>query len=268
MTTNIKNMSFSELNAQIEEFNNQIEEIRNKMEELVSERQTRQEEAINNWKLHMAQVLEDTRILLEMGIDPHSISPLTDDNFFKNDFNPEENQTETPSAISESNSEVVETTTNDETVVEDEKVVKEADTSESIINDEPVSEEKTQYPLLTPFYKLWKIKPHKKEKPVKKGTGDTNINPYTDNRMVGKITTPFYKLYTDKPVRAGLKLGNMKFKKTYPDPEETRVVSAVGYSPTLTYTHCDYYVWIGPKYNEKGDLILPTCGSSEMKEAA
>ena len=73
MTTNIKDMSFSELNSMIADFNKQMEEIRNRIEDAVSERQNRKDEAINNWKLHTAQVLEDTKVLLDMGIDPHSL---------------------------------------------------------------------------------------------------------------------------------------------------------------------------------------------------
>ena len=75
--------------------------------------------------------------------------------------------------------------------------------------------------------------------------------------MVSKFYTPYFELYEDS-VKNLMKIGNLKYKKSYPDPEESRVVSADGYCPTLTFTHSDLYVWIGPKYDEKGNRITPT----------
>ena len=87
MNTKLKEMRFCELKAQIEDFNHQIMDIKSKMEEMISERQNRKDEAIKNWKLHKNQleeftkavmeatysVVEDTKVLLNMGIDPHSL---------------------------------------------------------------------------------------------------------------------------------------------------------------------------------------------------
>ena len=70
MNTAVKEMSFNELNTQ-------IDELRKRIEELVSERETRKAEAVSNWKRHMELVREDTRILMEMGIDPATLASVS-----------------------------------------------------------------------------------------------------------------------------------------------------------------------------------------------
>ncbi|MCH5234812.1 MAG: hypothetical protein J1E16_05920 [Muribaculaceae bacterium] len=299
--TTIKDMSFSELNNMIAECNKQMEEIRNRMEEAVSERQNRKDEAINNWKLHTAQVLEDTKILLEMGIDLHSLSPFTDYDLRDEEINQEETAIEIKDEVPETI--VHDITANDETFVMEDREdniisVKESDGEKikdkevypplSAGDDEPeketenikeddikeltfdtsVSDDEHDNPLLTPFYKLFKLPVIKKEKTVRKETVDTCRNPFTSKGMTTRTLIPFYKLFSDGPIRAGLKMGNRKFKKTYPDPEETRVISADGYSPTLTYTHSDFWVWIGPEYDENGNMISETSAGDEIREVA
>lgn len=97
---------------------------------------------------------------------------------------------------------------------------------------------------------------------------DTSVNPYTGKDMTTRTLIPFYKLISDGPIGAGLKMGNRKFKKTYTDPEETRVVSADGYSPTLTYTHSDFWIMIGPQYDDNGEVISETSVGDEIKLVA
>ena len=274
MNTTVKEMSFNELNTQ-------IDELKKRIEELVSERETRKEEAINNWKRHMELVMEDTRILIEMGINPDTLTfaSVTDEPETNTiiEVEPEKHKEnkvfEELEVIEEF--EVMETpeiseTSLGETETEVEMPSSEHTSEPSVISsvDEGEHYKDEDKPLLTPYYKIWKIKTIKDKKfSRKKGTVDTNVNPYTGKRMVSKLYMPFYKLFTDQPIRTALKLGNRKHKKSYPDPEETRVVSADGYSPTLTYTHSDFWIWVGPKYNEHGEIVSDT-PLVEMKEVA
>ena len=257
MTTNIKEMSVYELNSHIAEFNARIAGLQSQIAEMVSERETRKEEAINSWKLHQAQLKEatkavekDTRILLAMGIDPYSL-PST----------PEVEKIDNNVVVKESDIESKDENEEDETIYDSTSTDYEtipSDDSEDDIEPETIREEVCENLLLTPFYRIWKLPVIKREKPEKKETIDTSINPYTGKRMVARKLIPFYKLYSDEPIRAAVKLGNLKYKESYPDPEETRVLSADGYCPTLTFTHSDSYVWVGPKYDDKGNIISPT----------
>ena len=249
MNTTVKEMSFNELNTQ-------IDELKKRIEELVSERETRKGEAVNNWKRHMELVMEDTRVLMEMGIDPNTLNPVS--------------TTEEPETTS--NIEVEQENPEEEEVIEESKVIDEPEvetpSSEPSVEESDSSKDEDDNPLLTPYYKIWKIKTTKdRESSRKKESVDKKINPITGKGMVSKLLMPFYRLFTDKPVRAGLKLGNRKHKKSYPDPEETRVVSADGYSPTLTYTHSDFWIWVGPKYDDRGEIVSET-PLMEMKEVA
>ena len=273
MNTTVKEMSFNELNTQ-------IDELKKRIEELVSERETRKEEAVNNWKRHMELVMEDTRILIEMGINPDTLTfeSVTDEPETNSIIEVEPKKNEENKVFEEL--EVIEEPEVAETPEVSETSLGETETDVEIPSSEPTCEpsvvssvdEREHYkdedkPLLTPYYKIWGMKTINKEKPSRtKETVDTTVNPYTGKRMVSKLHMPFYKLFTARPIRTALKLGNRKYKKSYPDPEETRVVSADGYSPTLTYTHSDFYVWVGPKYNEHGEIVsdTPLVGMKEV----
>lgn len=284
MNTTVKEMSFNELNTQ-------IDDLKKRIEELVSERETRKEEAINNWKRHMELVMRDTKILMEMGIDPHSLSPITDVDLVDKDAPDEEPQIENSPADCDGKEIISEISANNETFVDEDKKevvvkdnpalkinsvahidkVEEYEEKQTIAEQPPVEvydeDDEHNNPLLTPFYKMWKIKSVKRVESTRTSKIDTNINPFTGKKMTVKTRMPFYKLYSDKPIRGNLKLGNLQYKKCYPDPEETRVVSADGYAPTLTYTHSDFLIWIGPKYDENGNLIAETSGSEIGKAA-
>ena len=274
MNTTIKEMSFNELNTQ-------IDELKKRIEELVSERETRKEEAINNWKRHMELVMEDTRILIEMDINPDTLTfeSVTDEPETNTIIEVEPKKNE-ENKVSGELAVIVEPEVT-EIPEETETSLGETETDEEMPSSEPIYElsvvpsvEELEQstdedkPLLTPYYKVWGMKTINKEDPSKtKETVDTTVNPYTGKRMVSKLHMPFYKLFTDQPIRTALKLGNRKHKKSYPDPEETRVVSADGYSPTLTYTHSDFWIWVGPKYNEHGEIVSDT-PLKEMKGVA
>lgn len=257
MTTNIKEMSVYELNSHIAEFNAMIAGLQLQIAEMVSEKETRKEEAINSWKLHQAQLKEaskavekDTRILLVMGIDPYSLPSTPEVEKIEKNLVVEESDVVSSEENEEDETICADKNTNCETIVYDD--------SEDNIEPETINEEVSENILLTPFYKIWKLPVIKKEKPEKKETINTSINPYTGKKMTARKLVPFYKLYTDESIRAAVKLGNLKYKESYPDPEETRVVSTDGYSPTLTYTHSDFWIWVRPKYDDKGNIISPT----------
>ena len=274
MNTPVKELSFKELNTQ-------IDELKKRIEELVSERETRKEEAINNWKRHMELVMEDTRILIEMGINPDTLTfaSVTDEPETNSIIEVEPEKHKENKIFEEL--EVIEESEVTETPEVTETLLGETETDVEMPSSEPTTEslvvssveeleqsKDEDKPLLTPYYKIWGMKTINKEKPSRtKEAVDTTVNPYTGKRMVSKLHMPFYKLFTDQPIRTALKLGNRKHKKSYPDPEETRVVSVDGYSPTLTFTHSDFWVWVGPKYNEHGEIVSDT-PLVEMKEVA
>lgn len=296
------NILTADLNKQMEEIRNRMEEavseIQNRKKEAINNWE------LHNAQLKEAAkaVAQDMRILLGMGIDPYSLTSDDIENLNKKVICKEKTLDETPSCISETELPANEITTTYKTFeteqknkpdrivnegekntsndkeefahaitykrednIKDNKEIRETSKEETSVSE---SEDDSNHPLLTPYYKLWNLKTINKDKPVIKETIDRKHNPYTGRKMVNKLLTPFHKLFTDKPIKLGLKIGNFKFKKNYPDPEETRIVSVDGYSPTLTYTHSDFWIWIGPKYDENGEIISKTPIGKEIKMAA
>ena len=230
MKANVKEMSFAELNAM--------------MNAIATEIENRKEQAVSNYKQALAQ-------LAEMGIDPNTITI---------------GQTITTESEAE-----------DLTATEDSTYDTTYETKDEIVATEPVTDEdndayaESEEPepctktsrtrLLKPFYRIWEDLSDTKKKSSKKGktksVGTSKKHPARKDatvddapkkkRLVNKLLTPFYELFTDKPIKKQLRLGNLKHRKNYPDPEEARIVSADGISPTLTYTHCDFYIWIPPR---------------------
>ena len=215
MKANVKEMSFAELNAM--------------MNVIAAEIENRKEQAVSNYKQALAQ-------LAEMGIDPNTIT--IDQTITTESEAGELTATEdsTYDTTYETKDEIVAT-----------EPVTDEDNDACAESEEPEPRTKTcRNRLLKPFYRIWeelsdtKTKSTKKAKTKSTGTSKTK-------RLGNKLLTPFYKLFTDKPIKKQLRLGNLKYKKNYPDPEETRIVSADGISPTLTYTHSDFYIWIPPR---------------------
>ena len=215
MKANVKEMSFAELNAM--------------MNVIATEIENRKEQAVSNYKQALAQ-------LAEMGIDPNTI---TIDQTITTESETEELTTTEDSTYDttyETNDEIVAT-----------KPATDEDSDSCAESGEPEPCTKTcRNRLLKPFYRIWEELSDTKKKSSKKGKTKSAGTPKT-KRLGNKLLTPFYKLFTDKPIKKQLRLGNLKFKKNYPDPEETRIVSADGISPTLTYTHSDFYIWIPPR---------------------
>ena len=81
MTTNISEKSFKELNTLMSEVNVQMEELNRRKEEISAAIQSKKEQVVSDFVLHSnqymeayRQMMEDTRLMMEMGIDPTSIS--------------------------------------------------------------------------------------------------------------------------------------------------------------------------------------------------
>ena len=240
-------MTITDLKSEMETLKSEIEERQSKLDKLVSEFENRKNEVVNNWKQHMKLVMEDTKVMIEMGIDPSTLS------FDEMELSCDTIHVSDNTVIAEEN----DYDTMHETNIEgdnDEKTMMYS----PILNDiKDEMDDDDEYPFLSPFYKLWKLKINRTDKPKKKEKTSTDYNPITGIGMVAHHMIPFYKLYKDGPVRALLKIGNKKYKTDYPDPEEGRVISADGYMQTLTFTHSDCNIWIGPKYDENGNRITP-----------
>ena len=218
MKANVKEMSFAELNAM--------------MEVIATEIENRKEQAVSNYKQALAQ-------LAEMGIDPNTITidTTTEDSTYDTTYE-----------------------TKDEIVAAEPATDEDSDTCAESEEPEPCTKT-CRTRLLKPFYRILEELSDSKKKSSKKGktksTGKPKKHPAKKDatgddapktkRLGNKLLTPFYTLFTDKPIKKQLRLGNLKFKKKYPDPEETLIVSADGISPTLTYTHSDFYIWIPPR---------------------
>lgn len=241
MTTNIKEMSYSELNTQ-------MENLKAQMQELTSEIQTRKEQVVENYRQHLSQILEDTRLMAEMGIDPTSITIPTDEVVSAEDTTTKGEVAEEPTcevifseeAVKENKAEVelaepIVSATEEVMPV----VVKEPDPSTKEVT--VVAKEKSENPLLTPFYYLMGLR---------KGKYHTVCDRDTDTRQTSKILLPAEQLSGDH-INHSLNIGNAKYRKTYPNPDETRIYSADGIAPTLTAMHSDLCIWITDKEHTK-----------------
>ena len=203
------------MKAQIKEMS--FAELNAIMNVIATEIENRKEQAVSNYKQALAQ-------LAEMGIDPSTIilDTTTEDSTYDTTYETNDEIVATAPATDEDNDSCVE-------------------------SEEPEPCTKTcRNRLLKPFYRIWEELSDTKKKPTKKGKTKSTGTSKT-KRLGNKLLTPFYKLFTDKPIKKQLRLGNLKHRKNYPDPEEARIVSADGISPTLTYTHSDFYVWIPPR---------------------
>ena len=206
------------MKAQIKEMS--FAELNAMMNVIAAEIENRKEQAVSNYKQALLQ-------LAEMGIDPNTITidTTTEDSTYETTY--------------ETKNEIVAT---EPATDEDSDTCAESEEPE---NTKPCTKT-CRNRLLKPFYRIWEELSDTKTKSTKKRKTKSAVTS-KKKRLGNKLLTPFYKLFTDKPIKKQLRLGNLKYKKNYPDPEEARIVSADGISPTLTYTHCDFYIWIPPR---------------------
>lgn len=251
MTTNISEKSFKELNTLMSEVDVQMEELNRKKEEISAAIQKRKEQVKANFVLHSnqymeayRQMMEDTREMIEMGIDPTSISadPVIDDNVevetveaghVSSELNvPEEINEEGPASVYT----IEDIDTSDDTKTGEEMEVVDVDGSA------PTILKNGRY---TPFFYL-----------LKNRNGAFPKNGTTNRiRKSTRLLTPFYKLVGNEPINRSLPMGNLKYRENYPNPDESRIYSADGIAPTLTAMHSDLHVWIGPRQPTHTRLI-------------
>lgn len=252
MTTNISEKSFKGLNTLMSELNVQMEELNKKKEEISTAIQKRKEQVKANFVLHSnqymeayRQMMEDTRLMIEMGIDPTSISadPVIDDNV--------EVETVEAGHVS-SEPDVLEKVNEGEPDAND--VIGDMDTSCDTVEGKEMDEEDDTEPKTfkkgryKPFFYL-----------LKRRNGAFPKNGTTNKiRKSTRLLTPFYKLVGNGPINRSLPMGNLKYRDSYPNPDESRIYSADGIAPTITAMHSDLHVWIGPRQHPHTEPITLT----------
>lgn len=263
MTSNISEKSVKELNTLMSEVNVQMEELNRKKEEISAAIQKRKEQVKANFVLHSnlymeayRQMMEDTRLMIEMGIDPTSISadPVIDDmvgeptvvptkdvvleddkaRHVSSELNvPEEINEEGPASVYT----IEDIDTSDDT--------KTGEEMEVVDGSDPSTLKDGRY---TPFFYLLK---NRKGAFPKNGT--TN-----KIRKSTRLLTPYYKLAGSELINRSLPMGNLKYRDSYPNPDESRIYSADGIAPTITAMHSDLHVWIGPRQHPHTEPITLT----------
>lgn len=241
MTTNISEKSFRELNTLMSEVNVQMEELNKKKEKISAAIQKRKEQVKANFVLHSnqymeayRQMMEDTREMIEMEIDPTSISTeLAIDDKVEVEVDEAGHVSSDPDVLEKVNE--GEPDTND--------VIGDMDTSCDTVDGEEMEDVDCSDPTTlkngryTPFFYLLKNRNGAFPK-----NGTTNrIHKST------RLLTPFYKLVGNGPINRSLPMGNLKYRDSYPNPDESRIYSADGIAPTITAMHSDLHVWIGPR---------------------
>lgn len=241
MTTNISEKSFKELNTLMSEINVKMEELNRKKEEISAAIQQRKEQVKANFVLHSnqymeayRQMMEDTREMIEMGIDPTSISTeLTIDDKVEVEADEAGHVSSEPDVLEKVNE--GEPDAND--------VTGDMDTSCDTVDGEELEDVDCSDPTTlkngryTPFFYL-----------LKNRNGAFPKNGTTNKiRKSTRLLTPFYKLVGNEPINRSLPMGNLKYRDSYPNPDESRIYSADGIAPTITAMHSDLHVWIGPR---------------------
>ncbi len=241
MTTNISEKSFKELNTLMSEINVKMEELNRKKEEISAAIQQRKEQVKANFVLHSnqymeayRQMMEDTREMIEMGIDPTSISTeLTIDDKVEVEADEAGHVSSEPDVLEKVNE--GEPDAND--------VTGDMDTSCDTVDGEELEDVDCSDPTTlkngryTPFFYL-----------LKNRNGAFPKNGTTNKiRKSTRLLTPFYKLVGNGPINRSLPMGNLKYRDSYPNPDESRIYSADGIAPTITAMHSDLHVWIGPR---------------------
>lgn len=262
MTTNISEKSFKELNTLMSEVNVQIEELNRKKEEISAAIHSKKEQVVSDFVLHSnqymeayRQMMEDTRLMMEMGIDPSSIStePAIDDNVEEPLAVPSEEVVEEDVAGHASSEpdvlqEELEEKNSDAEIIED------VDTSDDTTSIEVKGEEKCSDPKklkkggYKPFFYL-----------LGKRRGAFPKNGITNkSRKSTRLLTPFYKLAGSELINKSLPMGNLKYRDSYPNPDESRIYSADGIAPTITAMHSDLHIWVGTRHHTPSEPIPST----------
>lgn len=250
MTTNISEKSFKELNTLMSEVSVQMEELNRMKKEISAAIQKSKEQVKANFVLHSNQymeayrlMMEDTRLMIEMGIDPTSISvdPVIDDMVGEPTVVPMKDvvlEADKAGHVS-SEPDVLEKVNEGEPDAND--VIGDMDTSCDTVDGEEMEDVDCSDPTTlkngryTPFFYL-----------LNNRNGAYPKNGTTNKiRKSTRLLTPFYKLVGNGPINRSLPMGNLKYRDSYPNPDESRIYSADGIAPTITAMHSDLHVWIG-----------------------
>lgn len=295
METMIKTMSYAELKAQKETLSVEVETLTTEidtlvakketttssLEQLLAEMQIREEaakaeltEAYVEMNKVRVRITSATKGLLEMGIDPEPFS-------IASETPPVPTSTEEGDVSGESDTPVESetcATPSIEPIVEEKDTVSNpyetlCETSKEDIKDTDIHSDVDECPeetstkdvddclLMTPLYLMMKKRP----KPQKV----SYENPTTGKRMTSKLYMPFYKLGSQGRIPKVIKLGNLKSRYNYPDPDESRIYSADGLAPTITRMHSDIQIYISPRYckSEEKPSMSPPLLEEKVKSA-
>lgn len=260
MTSNITEKRFKELNTLMSEVDVQMEELIRKKEEISAAIQKRKEQVKANFVLHSnqyieayRQMMEDTREMIEMGIDPTTISadPIIEDKLKEPTVVPTKDVVLEDDKAGHVSSEpdVLEEVNKEESAAKD--VIIDMDTSCDTVDGDEMEDVDCSDPTTlkngryTPFFYL-----------LNNRNGAFPKNGTTNKiRKSTRLLTPFYKLVRNEPINRSLPMGNLKYRDSYPNPDESRIYSADGIAPTITAMHSDLHVWIGPRQRTPTDPI-------------
>lgn len=260
MTSNITEKSFKELNTLMSEVDVQMEELNRKKEEISAAIQKRKEQVKANFVLHSnqyieayRQMMEDTREMIEMGIDPTTISadPVIEDKLKEPTVVPTKDVVLEDDKAGHVSSEpdVLEEVNKEESAAKD--VIIDMDTSCDTVDGDEMEDVDCSDPTTlkngryTPFFYL-----------LNNRSGAFPKNGTTNKiRKSTRLLTPFYKLVRNEPINRSLPMGNLKYRDSYPNPDESRIYSADGIAPTITAMHSDLHIWIGPRQRTPTDPI-------------
>lgn len=267
MATN-KEKNYTELNAELvqlnvktEELNRQLEELAAEKKELEAEINARREQVILTQIRLTNQLIENTRLMIEMGIDPDSITmgamtntcedsmgetaePIEENKETDMVCSPEGIAGENDFTILPDDQETGSITDGEETFTTPESV----EDSEDLLSDDgeeceeepeettPKSKRKKVPRLLKPYYYVWGLRRGSIPK-----TCDVPKWKHTSPRLLFS----FERYVRDGRINRSMNLGNLNYRESYPNPNESRIYSANGIAPTLTRMHSNLDIWIG-----------------------
>lgn len=230
--------SMGQLDTQVEEHNRRLAELYTRKKELAAEIQTCRDKAIST-QIHLINKLfENTRLMIEMGIDPTSI-PMTKISTCTDTLPVHDAEIENKDIDSFNSLDSIATEDVAEHKIEAVETCSALDTEDldnSSESEEVVTEAmKPDGKLLTPFYQVWGLR---------KGEFPKTCPGSEWKHNSPRLHTPFEALCKG-PVNKCMNMGNLKYRENCAIPTESRIFSADGIAPTLVRMHSDIMVRIG-----------------------
>lgn len=233
--------SMVQLDTQLEEHNRRLAELYTRKKELAAEIQTCREKAIST-QIHLINKLfENTRLMIEMGIDPTSI-PMKDAAACTDILPVHDTEIENKDIDSFNSLDGIATEDVAEHKIEAVETCSTLDTEEldNFSEREEVEAEFTEAmkpdgKLLTPFYQIWGLR---------KGEFPKTCPGPEWKHNSPRLHIPFEALCKGS-VNKCMNMGNLKYRESCAIPTESRIFSADGIAPTLVRMHSDIMVRIG-----------------------